>query len=119
MTKKKKNKKYTNADLNLPDSPTLQDFHEYIYKMEVARGFIDDPLLKNCLLLGEEVGELFKAIRKAEGFKTDKKNSKVSTVKDELADVFMFLLAIANRYDIDLEQAFREKEEVNKKRVWE
>jgi NTP pyrophosphatase (non-canonical NTP hydrolase) len=114
----KKNKKFTNTDLNLPDSPTLQDFHEYIRKMEIARDFNNTSVLQNSLQLGEEVGELFKAIRKVEGYKTDKKNSKIGTVKEELADVFMFLLAMANRYNIDLEQAFRDKEEVNKKRVW-
>jgi hypothetical protein len=34
------------------------------------------------------------------------------------ATLAMYLCAIANRYGSDLEQAFREKEEVNKTRVW-
>ena len=68
-------------------------------------------------MLGEEVGELFKAIRKSEGIKIDH-NSKFSSIEDELADVLIFVLSIANRHDIDLEKAFRSKEEVNKKRVW-
>jgi NTP pyrophosphatase (non-canonical NTP hydrolase) len=33
--------------------------------------------------------------------------------------VFMYLLDICNHFDIDLEKAFREKEEINKKRTWE
>lgn len=37
---------------------------------------------------------------------------------DELADLIIYLCAIANRYEIDLEQAFREKEEINKERTW-
>ena len=37
----------------------------------------------------------------------------------ELADVFNYLLDIANYFNVDLEEAFREKEELNKKRTWQ
>ena len=69
-------------------------------------------------MLGEEVGELFKAIRKSENIKIDK-NSSVGEVSHELVDVLIYLCAIDNRYDIDLEEAFRSKEEINKERKWE
>lgn len=39
-------------------------------------------------------------------------------VAEELADIGIYLCAIANRYNVDLEQAFRDKEEVNRTRVW-
>ena len=39
-------------------------------------------------------------------------------VKEELADVFIYLCSLANMHNIDLEEAFREKEEKNKSRVW-
>ena len=107
----------TNDDLKLPKNPTLKDFHEYTKNLEIARDFIDERLIDKCLLLGEEVGELFKAIRKLEGLKIDT-NSQIGTVKEELADVFTYILSIANRCDINLEKAFREKEEINKKRFW-
>lgn len=68
-------------------------------------------------MLGEEVGELFKAVRKAEGIKIDPA-SRVGELGAELADIFIYLCAIANRYDIELEAAFRAKEETNKKRNW-
>jgi len=42
----------------------------------------------------------------------------VGEVGDELSDVFIYLCSIANRYDIDLETAFLNKEEKNKKRTW-
>lgn len=45
-------------------------------------------------------------------------NSKTTSVGEEMADIMIFLFSIANRYGIDLEKAFREKEEINKKRVW-
>jgi len=68
-------------------------------------------------LLGEEVGELFKAVRKSEGLAVDA-NSNFTEIGDELSDIFIYLCAIANRKGIDLEKAFREKEEKNKKRIW-
>ncbi|HBR71081.1 TPA: pyrophosphohydrolase [Candidatus Dependentiae bacterium] len=102
----------------LPAKPLLSDFHHYTKKLEVIRGFDDERLIDKCLLLGEEIGELFKAVRKHQGIKIDN-NSKIGTIKEELADTFLYLLAIANRCNINLEDAFREKEEINKKRIWE
>lgn len=67
--------------------------------------------------LGEEVGELFKAVRKSEGLSIDS-NSAFTEIGDELTDIFIYLCAIANRKNIDLESAFRNKEEINKKRIW-
>lgn len=64
------------------------------------------------------MGELFKAVRKAQGIALDPQ-SKVGEVSDELADIFIYLCSIANRYEIDLEQAFLAKEEKNKLRNWQ
>lgn len=108
----------SNDDLILPKRPTLADFQKYLIEMEEARGFDKQGVLQKCLMLGEEVGELFKAIRKAEGVMIDKKNSKFGSLAEELADCLIFLFSIANRYDIDLEKAFRDKECVSKLREW-
>lgn len=106
-----------NKDLKLPKNPTLKDFQEYEKRLEKARGFSDEGIFQKCLLLIEEVGELFKVIRKEEGMKMDE-SSYVGEHAEEAADVFMFLLAVCNKMGIDLEEAFRSKEEKNKKRVW-
>ena len=103
--------------LFLKSSPTLKRFQNYARHLEINRDFIDQGILQKCLLLGEEVGELFKAIRKKEKIKIDH-NSKFGSIDEELTDVFILLLVIANRFDIDLEKAFRDKEEINKKRIW-
>lgn len=102
---------------NLQPQPTLRDLQTYVTELENERGFFSQGPLEKCLLLGEEVGELFKAIRKAQKIKIDE-NSKVGSIGHELADVLIYLCSIANRYEIDLEAAFREKEEENKTRVW-
>ena len=67
--------------------------------------------------MGEEVGEHFKAVRKSEGLSVDS-NSTFTEIGDELTDIIIYLCAIANRKNIDLESAFRAKEEKNKQRIW-
>jgi len=96
---------------------TLTNLQSYVTELEHERGFIEQTLLQKCLLLGEEIGELYKAIRKAEQISTDK-NSDTFHIEEELADILIYVCAIANRCDINLEDAFRKKEEINKKRVW-
>ena len=101
----------------LKRNPTLGDYQLYVTKLEEERGFSEQNVKDKCLLLGEELGELFKAIRKHEGVKIDV-NSKFGSIEEELADIFIYLCAIANRYNIDLESAFRNKEEINHQRAW-
>jgi NTP pyrophosphatase (non-canonical NTP hydrolase) len=103
--------------LELKQKPTLEDFQAYVKQLELDRGFADQNALEKCLLMGEEMGELFKAVRKSVSLKTDV-NSTIGSVKEELADILIYVCAIANRFDIDMEQAFREKEEINKLREW-
>jgi NTP pyrophosphatase (non-canonical NTP hydrolase) len=101
----------------LNDRPTLADFQTYVAQLETERGFEDQSARDKCLLLGEEIGELFKAVRKIEGLKVDAA-SQFGTISEELADILIYVCAIANRYAIDLESAFREKEVLNHQRSW-
>lgn len=101
----------------LINKPTLAHFQKYVTELEVERDFATQSVIDKCLLMGEEVGELFKAIRKSEGLSVDS-NSTYTEIGDELTDIFIYLCAIANRKNIDLESAFRAKEEINKKRIW-
>lgn len=103
--------------LFLKNNPTLKDIQEYVIELEKERGFSEQTVLQKSLMLGEEVGELFKAIRKQQNIKVDN-NSKFGSIDEELADIVIFVCSVANKYGIDLEKAFRDKEEVNKKRVW-
>src|SRR5262249_3691994 len=106
-----------NAMPELVKDPTLADLQRYVAELEQERGFAEQDVLKKCLLLGEEIGELFKSIRKREGISIDLA-SKASTADEELADVLIMICSIANRLGVDLEEAFRRKEEVNKRRTW-
>lgn len=97
--------------------PTLAGLQEYVRSLEAERGFTDNTVERTALLLGEEVGELFKALRKQLKMSVDAK-SVVGSVDEELADILIYVCAIANRLDIDLETASRAKEELNKRRSW-
>ena len=102
---------------NLKENPTLADIQKYVVELETERGFANQDVIKKCLMLGEEVGELFKAIRKQENLSIDAKSQSFS-IPDEMADIIVMLCSIANRFNVDLEKAFRDKEEINKKRKW-
>jgi len=102
----------------LKKDPTLKDFQLYIKELEIERGFAKEDVLMKCLLLGEEVGELFKAVRKKDKVLKIDHDSKFGSIDEELVDIIIYLCAIANRLGIDLEQSFRAKEELNKKRTW-
>lgn len=103
--------------LNLKKDPTLGDLQRYVAAMVRERGFEKETIPELFMLFLEECGELAKAARKMHGMKRDKK-SKEFDLGHEAADVLNYLLAICNTFDINLEAAFREKEEINKKRVW-
>ena len=69
--------------------------------------------------LTEEVGELAKAIRKTQGLYQEKARQKHLELEEEFADVLSYLLDLANYFQVDLETAFREKEQINANRTWE
>ncbi len=102
---------------DLGSRPTLSDIQRYVVDLENERGFANETLTQKCLLLGEETGELFKAVRKHVGMCVDSKSS-ISGPAEEIADVLILLCAVANRLGIDVETAFRDKEEINKQRKW-
>ena len=87
--------------------------------MKEVNGFNNTPLELLCYLT-EEVGELAKEVRKNESNMEMDINKKYSSnIKDELADVFIYVLTIADKYNIDLLDALKRKETINLERTWE
>lgn len=83
-----------------------------------ARGWDQADDLETFLLFSEEVGELAKAIRNERGLFAESARPATSGLAEEMADVLSYLLDLANRFGVDLEAAFRAKEEVNQARNW-
>jgi NTP pyrophosphatase (non-canonical NTP hydrolase) len=98
-------------------SKNLPQYQNLVKQLAKKRGFDEETVPEVFTLLVEEVGELAKAIRKANGQKVDK-TSKQHEVEEEAADVFWLLIDLCNRLDIDLAKAFDSKEKKNQKRNW-
>ena len=110
--------------IELPPSAPMREYQSYIHALEEQHGWLEVDLVHNCFLMGEEVGELFKAVRNLEEARSSSSDpcqaspEHLSAIGEEIVDVFNYLLAIANRLEIDLEQAFRSKNERNQGRTW-
>ena len=100
----------------LKSNPSLEDFQQYVREMVVERGFDKGTVSQTFMLFLEECGELSKAVRKFAAAKKDPAEADKYRVDHEAADVFIYLLDICNRFGIDLEKAFREKEAHNETR---
>ncbi len=103
---------------------TILDLQEYVKKVNVERGFVDTTVPELFIYLNEELGEVAKEIRKLSKMHLDvssKERSAEEIRKElghEMADVLNAFFDLANRFDIDLEKAFWEKEDINGKRSW-
>ncbi len=116
--------------ITLEPKASLADYQRYIHELETMHGWLDVDLVHNGFLMTEEVGELFKAIRNYRKLFREHKsgvppvdddmaeaNAK-EAVAEEIVDVLNYLLAIANRLDVDVEDAFRRKNAKNQERYW-
>lgn len=76
----------------------IREFQEHIrnlyYNRDLKRG-----KEKTMLWFVEEVGELAEAVRKGD----------LKAICEEMADVFAWLVSLANLYDVDLESVVMEK----------
>jgi NTP pyrophosphatase (non-canonical NTP hydrolase) len=103
----------------LKSNPLLSDYQEYIKQLCKERGWDKNNPLEIFLLFSEEVGELAKAIRnRLKLYHEEGKIIKNDELEHEMADIFSYLLDLANCFNIDLEKAFREKEKLNASRKW-
>jgi NTP pyrophosphatase (non-canonical NTP hydrolase) len=91
--------------------PAIRRFQDYYRKVAVQRGY-EKESAQNCLLLMiEEVGELARGIRHDQKLTRDHATS--TTTPPELADVFIYVIHMANILDIDLGAVVRAKEQNN------
>ena len=103
----------------LNDNSNLADIQQYIADMMKVNKFDNSSLELFCYLT-EEIGELAKEIRKKENnMQMDAAKEYNSCLENEIADVFIYILALCNFYNIDLLMAFKNKEKQNLERTWE
>lgn len=89
---------------------TIKYLQTYIREKDYQPELLKDYFFK----LSEEVGELSRAMRKE--LKASDAAQIKDTIDEELWDVIYYALAIANLYDIDMEQVIKTKSEMNQSR---
>lgn len=119
-----------NQKLDVENTTTLVDWQEKINNLVKEKGWTTDLFEKHFLFI-EEIGELTKAIRNYQDFHLEVdeqlKNDPDPEVtipqnwdnlKEEFADVQMYLIDLANHFNIDLTECLRHKYQENLKRQW-
>src|SRR5258708_38743154 len=71
---------------HLPEHPTLPELQRYLDAVCQERGWTKDSYAEKFLLFTEEVGELAKAIRKAQGLYQEQARQKRLDLEEEFAD---------------------------------
>ncbi|MEK9157332.1 MAG: MazG nucleotide pyrophosphohydrolase domain-containing protein [Patescibacteria group bacterium] len=107
--------------IDFPQNASFTDAQKWVEDMCKERGFDTNTPLEKFLLFSEEVGELAKAIRKVQGMHVEGSHTLEQInfgIREEIADVAMYLMDIANTFSVNIEDAIREKEEINRKRTW-
>ena len=103
----------------LKEASTLKELQHYLDLVCQERGWTKDSPSEKFVLFIEEVGELAKAMRKTAGLYEEQAKQRNISLEEEFADVLSYLLDLANCFQVDLEAAFRAKEEINQSRTWE
>lgn len=105
---------------SLNNNCTLNDIQEYIKKVIDIRGFGNQTIEEEIILLTEEIGEFAKAVRKEKlNMSIDQNKAKnYDPIEEELADIFIVLNSICNTLNINLYESFYEKEKININRTW-
>jgi NTP pyrophosphatase (non-canonical NTP hydrolase) len=95
-----------------PPAPALKAFQEYYKRAALQRGYTKERP-KDCLLLMvEEVGELARALRKREKLVRHAGYQGLNEAH-ELADVFLYVVHMANVLGFDLADIVQQKESIN------
>lgn len=105
----------SSGGLPVPE-PALRAFQHYYRRVAIQRGYHSEGPKECLLLMVEEVGELAREIRKREklvrhGAVTGSSESR------ELADIFLYVVHMANVLDVDLARIVQDKELINLQRA--
>ncbi len=98
--------------------PELSRLQQEVDRLVRERGWNKRINSETFLMFTEEVGELAHEIRHQEGLHMDVTKQVNPDIRGELADILIYLLDLANRYDIDLYDAYRYKMDAAKTREW-
>jgi NTP pyrophosphatase (non-canonical NTP hydrolase) len=84
----------------------VRQLQDMVVAKRSERGFVNDPV-RLCVLLTEEVGELASEIKKT--WSANYSGTTKEKLSEECSDVFCVLMAMAQAFDIDIEEAVVDK----------
>ena len=90
---------------------------KYLQQYIKAKDFKPESKEGYFMKLVEEVGELAEAITRNQRYRGDGNKTIKGTIEEELYDVLYYVIALANIFDIDLEECCRLKEDINRERT--
>jgi NTP pyrophosphatase (non-canonical NTP hydrolase) len=93
----------------------LSGLQRYYERISARRGWDGESAQDTLLLITEELGELARAVRKRSGMRRDGTYPS-GNVDEELADVQLYLVHLANTLGVDIAAAVTAKEAINAKR---
>jgi NTP pyrophosphatase (non-canonical NTP hydrolase) len=96
----------------LPPLPAVRSFQYYYKRAALQRGYTKENATDCLMLMVEEVGELARALRKRAKLTRHGKGI-VNQEGLELADVFIYVVHMANILKIDLSKIVQDKELIN------
>lgn len=96
----------------------MKELQQDIRAFLKSRGWEDQYTLKKDLALSISIesAELLECFQWKESSEAVKENQEA--ILDELADVLIYALQLADSFELDVEEIIRNKLEKNKKRVW-
>ena len=98
---------------HVPPHPALRVFQDQLALVCQEGGWTKDTPSQKFVLFIKQVGEPAKAMRKPAGLNPERAKQQNVSLEEEFAEVFSYLLDLANCFDVDREQAFRAKEKIN------
>jgi len=104
----------------MQDFNSIDKMQEYFEEFVKEKGFHQETASDLMLLLQEELGELARTVRHMAGLKVDSRAKKL-TKEDlayEITDCITYLMILANKFAINLPQAFHRKHQKDCDRVW-
>ncbi|MDA1532520.1 MULTISPECIES: MazG nucleotide pyrophosphohydrolase domain-containing protein [Bacillus] len=91
----------------------IVEFQRYVSNFSKEKGFQDTTIEERAMYAMAELGELAEVILKRDKIQDSKRE-----IGLEMFDVIWNVCDLANKLEIDLEKAFKEKMMMNKKRQW-
>jgi len=105
-------------ELSKKEDLTIREMQNHMDMFVKKHGWDKDDIYKKFLLFSEEIGELAKEIRKSEKLYMEDAKENSKDLEGEFADVLNYVLDLANHMNVDLEKAYRDKNQANLKREW-